>query len=138
MMAGKTCGSALGAYVLFSLLAAAPLAAQAETGTNLLAAQSGGPPSGAIERPAQAPEPLSAALRPHAPGGTLAPAMEDLQELVRLHAPAALQPRARGSIPLMAAGGTLLVAGAIIGGDAGTLVMVAGAGLLAWGVYLHF
>jgi hypothetical protein len=38
----------------------------------------------------------------------------------------------------MAAGATLLVAGAIIGGDAGTIVMVGGAGLLAWGAYLHF
>ena len=48
----------------------------------------------------------------------------------------AVQPR--GSVPLMAAGGVLLVAGAVIGGDAGTLVMVGGAGVLAWGVYLHF
>ena len=52
-------------------------------------------------------------------------------------APAA-QPRRSEAVALMAAGAALLVAGAVIGGDAGTLVMVAGAGIGAYGVYLYF
>ena len=42
------------------------------------------------------------------------------------------------SIGLMIAGGALFVAGAIVGGDAGTILMVGGAGIGAYGLYLHF
>jgi len=46
---------------------------------------------------------------------------------------------ARGeSVALMVAGGALFVAGAIVGGDAGTLLMVGGAVVGAYGVYLYF
>ncbi|MBX6364708.1 MAG: hypothetical protein IRZ00_12640 [Gemmatimonadetes bacterium] len=40
-------------------------------------------------------------------------------------------------IALMAAGGALFVAGAIVGGDAGTLLMVGGAGIGAYGIYIY-
>jgi hypothetical protein len=42
------------------------------------------------------------------------------------------------SVALMIAGGALFVAGAIVGGDAGTLLMVGGAGIGAYGIYLYF
>ncbi len=48
-------------------------------------------------------------------------------------------PAVRGqSVALMVAGGALFVAGAIVGGDAGTLLMVGGAGVGAYGLYLYF
>ena len=54
--------------------------------------------------------------------------------------PPAPQSRARNQrgVPLMVAGGVLLVAGAIAGGDAGTLLIVGGAGVGAWGAYVYF
>lgn len=45
--------------------------------------------------------------------------------------------RGGSGVPLMAAGGVLFVAGAIIGGDAGVLLMVGGAGVGAYGVYQY-
>ncbi|MGH7469100.1 MAG: hypothetical protein ACRENP_14180 [Longimicrobiales bacterium] len=46
---------------------------------------------------------------------------------------------ARGqSVALMIAGGAVFLAGAIIGGDAGTLLMVGGAVVGGYGLYLHF
>jgi len=42
------------------------------------------------------------------------------------------------SVAMMIAGGALFVAGAIVGGDAGTLLMVGGAGIGAYGLYVHF
>jgi hypothetical protein len=51
-----------------------------------------------------------------------------------------LQVRARNrkGVPLMIGGGVLFVAGAMIGGDAGTLLMVGGAGAGAYGAYIYF
>lgn len=52
-----------------------------------------------------------------------------------------LQPAvaARGAgVGLMIAGGALFVAGLIIGGDAGTVVAVAGAAIGAYGLYQYF
>ncbi|HSM37614.1 MAG TPA: hypothetical protein VK837_14530 [Longimicrobiales bacterium] len=51
---------------------------------------------------------------------------------------AVMRPPTRGSKALMIAGAALLVAGLIIGDDAGTFVAVAGAGIGAYGVYLYF
>ena len=48
------------------------------------------------------------------------------------------QTRDRGGIPFMVAGGILFVAGAIAGGDGGTLLMVGGAGLGAYGAFVYF
>lgn len=52
--------------------------------------------------------------------------------------PWAAPARSGSGVAFMAAGGALFLAGAIIGGEAGTLVMVAGAGIGAYGVYLYF
>lgn len=46
-------------------------------------------------------------------------------------------PRGR-SIAFMIAGGALFIAGVIVDGDAGTVLMVSGALIGAWGVFLHF
>jgi hypothetical protein len=140
-------GVALVASILLSLLVADAVAAQepdrdADTVQTGEASAEGHAARGAPAGEADTRE-VSAALRP-GPGSLSAlPATAELarfiaEELPRADAPALLQPRPRGAVPLMAAGGTLLLAGAIIGGDAGTLVMVGGAGILAWGVYLYF
>lgn len=51
---------------------------------------------------------------------------------------AQVRARNRKGVPLMIGGGVLFVAGAMIGGDAGTLLMVGGAGAGAWGAYVYF
>jgi len=61
-----------------------------------------------------------------------------------LRAPAAVplvrerQVRNRRGVPLMVAGGILFVAGAIAGDDVGTIFMLGGAGVAAWGAYVYF
>ena len=46
--------------------------------------------------------------------------------------------RRSAGTPLMIVGGALFVGGLLAGGDAGTLLIVAGAGIGAYGLYLHF
>jgi hypothetical protein len=55
-------------------------------------------------------------------------------------APPVLQARSRDrrGVPLMVAGGILFVAGAITGDDVGTILMLGGAGIGAWGAYIYF
>jgi hypothetical protein len=48
------------------------------------------------------------------------------------------QVRDQSGVPFMVAGGILFVAGAIVGGDGGTLLMVGGAGIGAFGAYKYF
>ena len=49
-----------------------------------------------------------------------------------------MRPPSRSSaVPLIAAGLVLLISGAIVDGDAGTILMVGGAGITAYGVYLY-
>jgi hypothetical protein len=43
----------------------------------------------------------------------------------------------RRSETLMIVGGAILLAGAIIGGDAGTIIMIGGAGVAIYGLYLY-
>jgi hypothetical protein len=43
-----------------------------------------------------------------------------------------------GGMGYMIAGGALFVAGLLAGGDAGTVLILAGAGIGAYGLYLHF
>lgn len=43
-----------------------------------------------------------------------------------------------GDFAYMIAGGALFVAGLLVGGDAGTILVLAGAGIGAYGIYLHF
>jgi len=52
-------------------------------------------------------------------------------------APAVLAPSSQ-SRALMIAGAALFVAGILTNGDAGAVLMLAGAGVGAYGVYLHF
>lgn len=56
----------------------------------------------------------------------------------RRGAPPLVQRRSsnRNSVALMIVGGAALVIGAVIGGDAGTLVMLGGAGIGLYGLYL--
>jgi hypothetical protein len=46
--------------------------------------------------------------------------------------------RNRRGVPLMVAGGVLFVAGAIVGKDVGTILMLGGAGIGAFGAYVYF
>lgn len=83
---------------------------------------------------------VAAALAPPASSGLLPPPpLGEPVELVRERRVAAAdilrQERRRNHLPLIAAGVTLLVAGAFIDDSAGTVVMVTGATLAAVGVY---
>ncbi len=96
-----------------------------------------------MPEPGSAHASAAAALQPEAGSVGLFASSDSMAETIdrseSLAAPTSLvQTTTRGSVPLMAAGGTLLLAGALVGGDAGTILMVGGAGVLAWGVYLHF
>lgn len=51
---------------------------------------------------------------------------------------APFQARNSGGIPYMVAGGALFVAGAIVGDTAGTLMMVGGAGVGAYGLFVYY
>ena len=77
-----------------------------------------------------------------------APRPESVEAVPRWHAratesakqpaqPTDLASRGQG-IALMIAGGAVFVAGVITGGDAGTLLMVGGAVVGGYGIYLHF
>lgn len=48
------------------------------------------------------------------------------------------QARNRRGVPYMVAGGILFVAGAIAEGDGGTLLMLGGAGIGAYGAFIYF
>jgi hypothetical protein len=65
------------------------------------------------------------------------------QPVARAAAPTANRPAqpmapSNQSVALMVAGGALFVAGVIAGGDVGGLLMLGGAVVGAYGVYLHF
>jgi hypothetical protein len=55
-------------------------------------------------------------------------------------APAAEPPQARNrsGVPLMVAGGALLLGGAIAGGDGGTILMLSGVVIGSYGTYRYF
>jgi hypothetical protein len=73
-----------------------------------------------------------------APSASLlfAPMVLEKQETAREVAQPALSQR--DGFGLMIAGGALFVAGVLVGGDAGTIMAVAGAGAGAYGMYLYF
>lgn len=66
----------------------------------------------------------------------------EVPEIAPIAEPALLLPQARArnrrGVPLMVAGGILFVAGAIAGDDVGTILMLGGAGVGAWGAYVYF
>lgn len=89
------------------------------------------------------PVPLTAERAPAAAGEQAAPRIPmrrfaEAPVIAEEVAAPVMQARNRRGIPLMAAGLGLLVAGAIIGGDTGTIVMVSGAAIGAYGMYLYF
>jgi hypothetical protein len=48
------------------------------------------------------------------------------------------QVRNRRGVPFMIAGGAMFLAGAIIGGDGGTILVLGGIGVGAYGAYVYF
>lgn len=66
-----------------------------------------------------------------------APATRENTDAARPLVPPVAAARGAG-LPLMIAGGALFVAGLIAGGDGGTVLVIAGAGIGAYGLYLYF
>lgn len=48
------------------------------------------------------------------------------------------QVRDRAGVPYMVAGGVLFIAGILVNGDAGTVLMIGGAGVGAYGAFVYF
>jgi len=111
---------------LLPIVAVAPAAAQERPAVSSEAADTVGPVvSSAAERLSR---PVTDVLLPVRQPASAAPAEV---------APAVLAPSAQ-SRAFMVAGAALFVAGIIAGGDAGAVLMLGGAGIGAYGVYLHF
>lgn len=80
---------------------------------------------------------LQEKLMPEATMKLTAPASVLEQTESNIAQPATMQ-RGGSGVGMMIAGAALFVAGILIEGDAGTLVMVTGAAVGAYGLYLHF
>ena len=111
-------------------------------------------PSTAFSQAADGPEPLAVAvaetattaaeqLRPSAGAAALfafAPVQE--REPFRLDAARQIEidvdDNDDAGVPFMIAGGVLFIAGAIAGGDAGTILMLGGAAAGAYGAFVYF
>src|SRR5688500_6580166 len=128
---------AVSAMLLFLLIAAAPLRAQSQAGTT----------ESAQSRPALRADAAPAAPAQKAPltaAQRLAPAPSLLLAEVPVtkpSAPVVTQAAAlsrRDGFGMMIGGGALFVAGLLVGGDAGTLMALAGGGVGAYGLYLYF
>lgn len=114
-------------YTIAFVMAAAPGALRAQSVTVNQAAQ--------VET--TAPSSLRDQLMPASAGLMVtAPATAEVAADKAVNQP--VMQRGRSGMPYMIAGGALLVAGLLIGGDAGTLVAVGGAVIGAYGLYLHF
>ena len=80
-----------------------------------------------------------------APGPTVAASSVALRQPAQLpatderqrQADDAAGARMTSSQTLMIVGGAMFLAGAIIGGDAGTIIMIGGAGIGLWGLYQY-
>lgn len=84
---------------------------------------------------------LAAALSPASTPSALLPeaARTEVERSWSFRRPAALfQARDRSGIPYMVAGGALFVAGAFVGDTGGSLLMVGGAGIGAYGLFVYF
>ena len=91
---------------------------------------------------AAAPSARAQTVDPHsASGPTVLAARAAVRPDLRMNAtvPGALDIRRqlRRSETLMIVGGAILLAGAIIGDDAGTIIMIGGAGIGIYGLYLY-
>jgi hypothetical protein len=125
------------ALLLFLLIAAAaPLRAQSPMGTTERAQPGAATPAEAPAAPAHN-APLTAAQQ-LAPAASLLFAQVAVTETA---APVVAQPAAlsrRDGFGMMIGGGALFVAGLLVGGDAGTIMALAGGGVGAYGLYLYF
>ena len=138
--------SALAALAALTL-ASAPLAAQSAERVDL---RDGSPPLGAIGVVPTSLDSLTAvagmadtsarslASAVRGPSTTSARVGAHAFASSRRSAPPVIQRRSsnRNSVALMIVGGAALVIGAVIGDDAGTLVMLGGAGIGLYGLYL--
>jgi hypothetical protein len=125
-----------GALLMFLLIAVAPLRAQAPA-VSLDPARAGmaivdDAPAGSLHTtsltPAQQLAPTPSLLFAPVP-------------VTESSAPLVVQPAAlsrRDGFGMMIGGGALFVAGLLVGGDAGTLMALAGGGVGAYGLYLYF
>lgn len=98
--------------------------------------------AGAVVALAGAPSLSAQAVAEPAPNGpTVLAAQAALRPDLRMDAtvPRALDVRSqlRRSETLMIVGGAIFLAGAIIGDDAGTIIMIGGAGIGIYGLYLY-
>lgn len=123
--------------VVAAFAVAAPVAgAQERTATDSLAALATTTPAvpAADVVPAVAPAPV-AATRPAVPADVPADAFRAARAREAGVAVAQAGSAGQGKV-YMIVGGAAFLAGAIIGGDAGTLIMVGGAGVGIYGLYL--
>jgi len=107
------------------IVAVTPSAAQERPTVSSEAADTSAVVIGAAERLSQPLRDVLLPVRELAPAGSASAA------------PAVLAPSAQ-SRAFMVAGAALFLAGIIAGGDAGAVLMLGGAGIGAYGVYLHF
>lgn len=87
----------------------------------------------AVRQAAPAPGPTVAASAVALRAPAQLPAEEERQR----QADDAAGARMTSSQTLMIVGGAMFLAGAIIGGDAGTIIMIGGAGIGLWGLYQY-
>ncbi|HEY0673682.1 MAG TPA: hypothetical protein VGD27_15495 [Longimicrobiales bacterium] len=93
----------------------------------------------AVAEPEQPRPTLQERLMPEATTVLIAPVKAEAPRTVEGEAAVANAVQRRGSgTGLIIAGGALLVAGLLIGDDAGTVLAVAGAAIGAYGLYLYF
>jgi hypothetical protein len=92
------------------------------------------------QAPAQNEGSLQQRLRTPAPTSVEAVPRVTPEEAARLtEQPTVTRPAVRGqSVALMIAGGALFIAGVLVEGDAGSVLMVTGALVGAYGIYLYF
>ena len=126
------------AFAAAALLIAQPIAAQTATGEHAVQ-----PPAASEADAAQEATPLpTAAERLKLRDATLAtPAPLAVREIAQAEQPPTLTAPAasRPGVALMIVGGALFIAGALVDdGDAGTVLMVAGAAIGAYGLYQYF
>ena len=82
------------------------------------------------------PAPATIMKRPAAPAYTLIPQeMKVADQTVTAPLSITTQQGRGTNVALMVVGGAAIVLGAVIGGDAGTLMMIGGAGVGLWGLY---
>ena len=107
------------------------------------AAQAPVQPDSALNLVANPADAVTTAARPAAPTimALAAPAMEATVAFRPAHQQIAPVVRRRESfsrpVTLMIVGGALIVTGLVVGGDASTILYLAGAGIGGYGVYLH-